>query len=178
MTYVALIRGINVGKKSIIMKELAQAVVSAGFKNVRTYIQSGNVIFETNKTSNFVLENKFSKIILNKFGYKVDVMVRTESEMNSLIKTAPFKQIDIKSGKKLYVTFLQRELNPENVKLLKSLNNPQETFILNGSTLYTIRDPQSSFDKTVLGVIDKKIKMAVTTRNWNVVNKIYELMQK
>ena len=177
-TYVALIRGINVGKKTIIMKKLAEAITSAGYKNVTTYIQSGNVIFETKKTSNSTLGRKFSNIILDKFGYDVDVMIRTKDEFSLIIKEAPFKKADINSDKKLYVTFLLEKLNTENTRLLKSLNNPQETFYAKGSEIYTIRDPKISFDKTVLGVLDKKLKVPTTTRNWNVVNKVYELMQK
>lgn len=174
--YAAFLRGINVGGSKIIkMKELAEAFEEAGYKNVKTYIQSGNVIFESPKKSNSTLEKAISKLIVDSFGHEVDIMIRAQKEIEDIITKAPFKKKD--EDKKLYVTFLAVKLSPENTKLLKSLSNPAERFFTNGKELYTIRDPKLQFDKTVLGSFDKKLKVPTTTRNWNVVNKIYELMQ-
>ena len=174
--YVAFLRGINVGGNKIIrMKELAEALSKAGYKNVRTYIQSGNVIFESPKKSNNDIQKDLSKLILKSFGHEVDVMVRTQKEMEDVIKKAPFIKKDL--DKKLYLTFTGDKLSPENTKLLKSLSNPAETFFTTAKEIYTIRDPKLQFDKTILGAFDKKLKVPTTTRNWNVVNKIYELMQ-
>lgn len=174
--YVAFLRGINVsGHKIIKMKELAEAFEDAGYKNVKTYIQSGNVIFESTKKSNGALEKAISKLILNSFGHEVEVIVRTQKEIEDTISKAPFKKKD--QDKKLYVTFLVDNLSSENIKLLKSLSNTAETFFTTGKEIYTIRDPKLQFDKTVLGTFDKKLKVSTTTRNWNVVNKINELMQ-
>ena len=175
MKYVAFLRGINVsGHKIIKMKELAESLAKAEYKNVRTYIQSGNVIFEAGKKSNNIIAKEIAKIILETFGHEVEIMVRTQKEIEDIIKKAPFKKKD--SDKKLYLTFLQDKLSAENVKLLRSLNNPAETFFTTGKELYTIRDPKLQFDKTILGTFDKKLKVPTTTRNWNVVNKINELM--
>jgi uncharacterized protein (DUF1697 family) len=173
--YAAFLRGINVGGHKIIkMKDLAEALSGAGYKNVRTYIQSGNVIFESSKKNNKVIEKDLSKLIMKSFGHEVDIMVRTQKEVEDVIKKAPFKKKD--SDKKLYVTFLQDKLTAENTKLLKSLNNAAETFHIIGKEIYTVRDPEVQYDKTTLGSFDKKLKVPTTTRNWNVINKITELM--
>ena len=176
MKYLALLRGINVSEQKIIkMKELADALSKAGFNNVRTYIQSGNVIFDSSKKSNSALSKDVSKVIFNSFGHDVDVIVCSQKELTNIIEKAPFKKKDL--GKKLYVSFLAEKPDVERTKLIKSLSTASETFVLNGTAIYTTRDPKLPFDKTVLGVLDKKIKMTITTRNWNVVNKISELMQ-
>ena len=176
MIFAAFLRGINVsGQKIIKMKELAKALSDSGYEGVKTYIQSGNVIFESQNKSTAALADDISKVIKKSFGHDVEVIVITQNELGKVINKAPFKKKDL--DKKLYVTFIREKPDSEKTKLIKSLSNPIETFILNGSTLYTIRDPKLSFDKTVLGTIDKKLKMTVTTRNWNVVNKVFELMQ-
>lgn len=173
--YIAFLRGINVGGHKIIkMKELAESLTDAGYTNVKTYIQSGNVILETAKKSNNVIANEISKVILKAFGHEVETMVRTQKEVEDIIKKAPFKKKD--SDKKLYVTFLQNNLTADNMKLLKSLSNAAEAFHIIGKEIYTIRDPKLQFDKTTLGSFDNKLKVPTTTRNWNVVNKINELM--
>ena len=175
MKFVAFLRGINVsGQRIIKMKELSEALTDSGYEGVKTYIQSGNVIFESQKKSTAVLSGDISNVIKKSFGHDVDIIVVSQNELEKIIDKAPFKKKDL--DKKLYVTFISAKPDSEKTKLIKSLSNPMETFILNGSTLYTIRNPKLSFDKTVLGTIDKKLKMTVTTRNWNVVNKVYELM--
>lgn len=176
MIFAAFLRGINVsGQKIIKMKELVKALTDSGFERVKTYIQSGNVIFESQKKNAASFPKDISRIIQKSFGHDVDVIVISQRELGKIIDKAPFKKKDL--DKKLYVTFIREQLESEKIKLIKSLSNQLETFILNGSTLYTIRDPNLSFDKTMLGTIDKKLKLTVTTRNWNVVNKVYELMQ-
>ncbi|HLT24046.1 MAG TPA: DUF1697 domain-containing protein [Ignavibacteria bacterium] len=179
MKYIAFLRGINVGgSKKIIMKELAAAFTDAGYEDVKTYIQSGNVLFSTVKKSPSSLEKDASALIKKSFGHDVEIMVRTGKEMNDIIKAAPFKKKDIDSGKLLYITMLKEKLTVENVKLLKSLTNPQEIFHYHNKEIYTIRDPKVSYDKAVLGTFDKKLKVSTTTRNWNVMNKLNELINE
>jgi uncharacterized protein (DUF1697 family) len=173
--YLALLRGINVsGHKILKMKELTESLTDAGYKDVKTYIQSGNVIFTSTKKSS-ALPNEISDIILKSFGHEVDVMVRSKKELENAVKNAPFKKKDL--IKKLYVTFLEEKLTAENIKLLNSLSNPTETFFVTGKEIYTVRDPELPFDRTTLGTFDKKLKVPTTSRNWNVVNKIFDLMK-
>lgn len=177
--YIAFLRGINVGgSKKILMKELAAAFTDAGYEDVRTYIQTGNVLFSTGRKSSASLEKDVAAVIKGSLGHDVEIMIRTAKEMEDIIKAAPFKKKDTDSGKLLYVTMLKEKLTTENIKLLKSLNNPQETFHYKNKEIYTIRDPKVSYDKAVLGTFDKKLKVPTTTRNWNVMNKLNELINE
>ena len=103
--FISILRGINVGGNRIVpMKELKSLYEDIGFKNVITYIQSGNVIFETNKVSN--LPDKIEKKIKEKFQLEVPVIIRSVDEMRTAIAANPFieqKAIDIS---KLHITFL------------------------------------------------------------------------
>lgn len=177
--YIAFLRGINVsGSKKIIMKELSKAFEETGYDDVKTYIQSGNVIFSTSRKSNSALEKSIADLIKKSFGFDVEIMVRTTKEISNIINDAPFKKKDESSGKLLYVTMLKEKLSAENKKLLKSLANPQEKFNYKNKEIYTIRDPKVSYDKAILGTFDKKLKVPTTTRNWNVMNKLNELINE
>src|SRR6266404_3766400 len=93
-SYVAFLRAINVaGQKLIKMKELAQIFAAAGCKNVRTYIQSGNVIFDYKSTNSAALSKKIERTLQQVLGYEVTVMLRTLSEVEALVRRNPFKKI-------------------------------------------------------------------------------------
>jgi uncharacterized protein (DUF1697 family) len=177
--YIAFLRGINVGgSKKIIMKKLSASFSAAGYRNVKTYIQSGNVLFSTVKKSNSALEKNISEFIKNDFGFEVDIMVRSDKELNHIIENEPFKKKDEASGKLMYITMLKDKLSAENIKLLRSFNNPQEKFYYLNKEIYTIRDPKVSYDKSILGTFDKKLKVPTTTRNRNVMHKLNELIDE
>src|SRR5688572_17077779 len=91
-TYVAFLRGVNVGgKKPIRMKQLAEVLTAAGFRNVRTFIASGNVIFEASAKDPKRIAKKMEKHLLNALGYELTVIIRTVDELRALIKRNPFK---------------------------------------------------------------------------------------
>jgi uncharacterized protein (DUF1697 family) len=95
MIYVALLRGINVGGHKLIkMKELARIFADAGFKNVRTYVASGNVIFESGSANRAALTRKIEKALQKALGYDVTVVLRTLSEIESIVNRNPFKKYE------------------------------------------------------------------------------------
>src|SRR5258708_5023717 len=113
-TYISMLRGVNVtGYNKLPMAELRVLLESLKFKNVCTYIQSGNVVFESANSKG--LDKKIAKAILDKYGYTVPVVIRTPEELQSIIKNSPFakeKNIDLE---RLYVTFLAEEPAKENL---------------------------------------------------------------
>jgi uncharacterized protein (DUF1697 family) len=116
-TYISILRGINVsGQKKINMKELKAMYESLSYQNVITYIQSGNVVFRSEKADEKVLAKTIEDAINAKFGFDVPVLVLTEKELRATIKNNPFlKEQDILI-EKLHVTFLQQKPEPENIK--------------------------------------------------------------
>src|SRR2546430_12662867 len=92
-TYVALLRGINVGGQKLIrMAELQRVLTAAGFKKVRTYIQSGNVFFESRSTNVAEITTKFERTLKQDLGHEVTVMLRTLDEIEKLVNDQPFKK--------------------------------------------------------------------------------------
>lgn len=110
-TYIALLRGINVGGNKIIkMLDLKAMFQALGFANVRTYIQSGNVVFESDEGSVSLLSGVIERQIHEVFGFEVSVIIRTLAEMENVIANDPFQLSEPEEFKRWYVTFYQPSL--------------------------------------------------------------------
>jgi len=175
MKYVAFLRGINVGGKNKVKMETLREVFGALlFQNVKIYINSGNVIFETAKSDDRRLAAKIEKAIESEFSLVIKVMVRTIDEIEAVIKNNPFEG-QFENDKDLHVLFLDEELAEEKRELLLSNNNENEMFaVRNREIFYLLR---VGFSDSLLGkdYIGKKLKTPATARNWRTVNKIVEL---
>jgi uncharacterized protein (DUF1697 family) len=175
MKYVAFLRGINVGgKNKIKMETLREMFTALGFQGVKTYINSGNVVFETAKTSDNKLAAKIEKAIEKEFSLKIRVMVRTIGEIEDIIKNNPFEG-QFENDKDLHVLFLDEELPAEKRELLLSNNNENEMFAVSGREIFCLL--RVGFPDSLLGkdYIGKKLKTSATARNWRTVNKIIML---
>lgn len=173
--YVALLRGINVGGNNMIkMETLRETFASVGFENVKSYINSGNLIFETAKTDDGKLAKKIHDAIQNNFGFNISVMVRSMAEIKEVVEWAPFAG-QFESHKDVHVFFLNDKLTDEQEALLLAQGNENEIFAILGrhvACLLKIHITDSAVGK---GFIDKKLKVAATGRNWRTVGKLAEL---
>lgn len=173
MTYIALLRGINVsGHKLIKMEELRKMFEGMGFKNVRTLIQSGNVIFEAAKTKPESLRKKIEAGLLKFLGYEVTVVIRTIEDLEKIVKEYPFSKIKGHGECKIYVGFI--ETVPEKTKAaeLTKQSDENEMFRINGDNIYLLCRKSFMDSKMSKNIVDKTLKLKTTTRNWNTVNKL------
>lgn len=109
--YIALLRGINVGGHKIIkMADLKQAFESIGLKQVKTYIQSGNIVFKSEEDITF-LKERIQSEIKNVFGFDVPVMLRTHEEFINITKRCPYEVNSLREGESIHVAFLANELS-------------------------------------------------------------------
>lgn len=175
MKYVAFLRGINVGgKNKIKMETLRETFGALGFENVKTYINSGNVIFETARTDDKKLAAKIEAAIENEFALKIKVITRTIDEIENIVKNNPFVG-QFENDKDLHVFFLDEELPAEKRELLLSNNNENEMFAVRNREIFCLL--RVSVLDSLIGkdYIGKKLKVSATARNWRTVNKIMEL---
>lgn len=173
MIYVALLRGINVsGQKLIKMEALKTIFEKLGFRNVRTYIQSGNVIFETVKSKPETLQSKIEKSLEKTLGYAVTVIIRTMQDLENVVNKYPFSKVKGNENGRVYVSFLTREPDKAGIKELVTLNSDNEMFHFDGNNVYTLLT--KGFGDSLLGknIFEKKLKVRATTRNWQTVNKL------
>jgi len=173
--YIVLLRGINVGgKNKLPMAELRILLSENGYKNVTTYIQSGNIFLNSAKTVDEINEN-IKLLLKQQFGYDVPVVTLTAEEIKTCFTENPFLKVE-EDVKNLHVTFLNTipENNlVENIEI-NSENNDSYTII--GKTIY-LHTPDG-YHKTKFSntQFEKKLKTQATTRNWRTTTKLYEMI--
>jgi len=171
---IGILRGINVGgKRKILMADLKSICEKLGLKNVTTYIQSGNLIFNSDKT-NSELENDLERAITDKYGFDVPVIVRAEIELKNSISNNPFfeKGADIKQ---LHLTFLKEKPNKENIEKILTFNYEPDKFKIDDKDAFIFCAGKYHESKLTNNFFEKQLKVGATTRNWKTVMKLSEL---
>lgn len=175
--YISLLRGINVsGKNSIKMVELVNMFEKLNFQNVKTYIQSGNIIFQYKNEATEKLEQIIYNQIKNEFGFDVPVLVLTSEQLQKVIDINPFIKDSSKEKSFLHVTFLAEPLVREydNKTIVgKKLESEEITITKNAVYLYC----PNGYGRTKLNTnfLENKLGVQATTRNWKTTVKLLEL---
>jgi len=173
--FIALLRGINVsGQKKIKMSDLKLLFEEMSFQNVQTYIQSGNVIFSSEEISNKKLETNISSGIIRKFGFDVQVFILSQEEIEYTLKNNPFIKKK-KDSERLYVTFLSDAPSKENIQKLNLIDYTPEEYKIDGKLVYLFLSNGAGKAKLNNNLIEKKLKVSGTTRNWKTVKAFSEL---
>ena len=177
-TYVALLRGINVGgQKKIKMINLKLSLEELSFSDVITYIQSGNIVFNANEKSISKLEQKIHEKILKDFGFEVPVLIKTPKELKNALNNNPFDK-DVKYDPKLfYLVFLKEKPNTENIAKLKTYNYSPEEYVLDDKIIYYYAANGAGNAKMNNNFFENKLKVQATSRNWRTTHKLVELSQ-
>jgi len=175
--YISILRGINVGgNRKILMADLKSLFEKLGFSNVQTFIQSGNIIFESiKKESNTDLERNIQKAISETFSFDVPVIVRTSEEMAESIANNPFwkeKDADIE---RLHLTFLKELPSVEKLEKIKDLQFLPDRFQIIGQEAFIFCSAGYSDSKLTNQFFESKLGVSATTRNWKTVMKLYAL---
>jgi len=174
-----MLRSINVlGKNMIRMPELVSAFRKAGFKKVRTYIQSGNIIFETGEESCDLLSDKIRDLITKQFRLTIQVLVITPQALAEIISENPFVKNPGIDLTKLHVTFTDRDADRGKAeKLLSYSYLPDE--IMTGKRAVYIHCPEG-YGRTKYhnNFIEKILSAHATTRNWNTCLKLQEMCRE
>ncbi|MFV0391443.1 MAG: DUF1697 domain-containing protein [Paludibacteraceae bacterium] len=170
----AILRGINVGgKRKIRMTDLKLLCEELGLKNVETYIQSGNLLFNSDKRS-FELENDLTKAIAEKFGFDVPVIVRTEKELEVSINKNPFFVENMDTGQ-LHLTFLKEIPNSENIEKIRTYNYEPDKFEIDDKDVFVFCAGKYHESKLTNIFFEKQLAVDATTRNWKTILKLSEL---
>ena len=174
MKYVAFLRAINVGGHAIIkMADLKKMFEAAGLENVQTYIQSGNVIFESEDIDAESLAKQIERQLEKAAEYKIELFVRTMREVHSIGEKCPFKA---KDGEMVYVTFLNKKPAKKSQQALLDLTSDADDFAFRVREVYTLRRDreQSVFSNNF---VEKILKAPATSRNLTTIAKIVEKHQ-
>ena len=172
-TCISILRGINVGgHRKISMEQLRECYESLGFNGVRTYIQSGNVVFEHETADPSEIVDRIRGAIKRSFGLDVQVIIRTKEEMLSVIKSMPFKGLD---QSKVHVTFLSEKPEGFPLKEIDAVRDGAERFSFSGREVYLFCPNGYGRSKLSNQFLEKKTEVYATTRNWRTVNALSAL---
>lgn len=177
--YAAFLRGINnLGQKPVKMDELKKAFDSLGFKNVRTLLASGNVVFDSPSSSPRDLAKTIEEKLKKRFGHEIVVLIRKIADLQRLAKSKPFKAINVTPQTRLYVTFLSEKPKGD---LKIPCQAPDKSLKLLRATEYEVCSVVNLSSNTgttdLMGFLEKQFGRKITTRNWNTISRILEIYQ-
>jgi uncharacterized protein (DUF1697 family) len=176
-TYIALLRGINVGGANILpMKELVAVLERLGLENVRTYIQSGNVVFQSTTTDANQLSQTIKTAVGESHGLAPEVLVLSIGEFNDAIAACPFTDGD-PDPKTLHLSFLASIPSDPDLDRLEVIRSPSERFQLAESVFY-LYAPEGIGRSKLAANVERAIGVTMTARNWRTVTKLMSMAEE
>ena len=174
--YIAFLRGINVsGQKIIKMESLRKAFIEEGFTDVKTYIQSGNVIFNSDEADAQKLIQRIEDMIGNHFGFRTDVILRSHIDIESVLNSLQISRLESGEDGKYYITFLKEEYNEPLIVPLFSKNKDVEVIYQNKKDFISVSNLFKGSYGFPNAFIEKFTGIPATTRNPDTLKKILEL---
>jgi uncharacterized protein (DUF1697 family) len=174
-TWLALLRGINVvGRNKVPMKALASALEGAGFQSVRTYIQSGNIVFRSSGSEPGALARKIARLVARDFKCAPAVLVIGKAELAAAIRGNPFPGAD-RNHKSLHLYFLASRPESPDIDSLARLDAGREEFELKGRVFY-LWTPDGFADSVLRSRVERCMGVAATARNWRTANELLKLL--
>lgn len=177
--YIALLRGINVGGKNIIkMAELKRMFEAMGMRRVQTYIQSGNVLFES-EAEEAPLRQRIEHELEEAFRFSVIVVLRTAEELKRVAASCPFSEEEVpeaeatSEAESLYVSFLLEEPSREGIERLSTFKNESDEYRVEGREVFLLF--RHSIRNSKLANNLHKLDVPSTVRNWKTINKLVAL---
>lgn len=178
MTYLSILRGINVGgRNKIKMADLRGLYEKIGFSNVQTYIQSGNVIFDSPKQSKQKLASQILSEIEKSYGFKISILIREAKDLKQIIEENPFPQAAENEKNRLFVVFLDRVITAEDKELLVIPEKATERVQFGLQEVYLYCPDGYGRTKFNNNFIERKLKTTATTRNWKTTNHLLEMFK-
>lgn len=175
-TWIVLLRGVNVGGNNILpMIELRDLLADIGCENVRTYIQSGNCVFQSNIRKANIIEKQVGEAIENKFGFRPHIFALTADALDAVIEGNPYPQ-GYHDPKSVHVSFLSKAAKNADRAALEKLRKPNEAFTLTPIAFY-LYAPEGIGRSKLAAKVERYIPVQMTSRNLRSVLKIADLAE-
>jgi uncharacterized protein (DUF1697 family) len=176
--YAALLRGINVGGNNLIkMAELKACFETLGFKDVRTYIQSGNVLFRTGTADPAGLVRQLEEALSKTFNYTARLVLRSDAEMRAIIARAPKDFGSDPSTYRYDVIFLKEPLTAAEAMQSVSTKEGVDQAFAGNSVLYFQRLTSKATQSRLTRIISMPVYQSMTIRNWNTTTRLLKMME-
>jgi uncharacterized protein (DUF1697 family) len=175
--YISMLRGINVlGRKRVEMARLRGMFEGMGFEQVRTYINSGNVVFKAGKSTPSALSKRIEERMAVEFGFSASVMTRTAEELGRAIDGNPFVKEGRSDPSKVFIGFLAQAPKADAVEKLQARATKAEQMRCGDKEIYVYYvDGMGRAQLLTHGVVERVLAVSVTMRNWNTVSKLHQM---
>ena len=170
-----MLRAVNVGRRRVPMPALRELLGDAGFEDVQTYVQSGNVVLRSQDPAPAVAE-RCRALISERFGFDVPVVSRTEAELAAVLEHDPFAAIAT-DPKRYWVSFLDSELPQEAHERLEALTRGEEKFEVRGREIYGWFPDFTARSKLATALAAPAKNLVATARNWTTVGVLHTMTQ-
>jgi uncharacterized protein (DUF1697 family) len=172
-TFVSMLRGVNVaGHRRLKMSELAEIITSLGYDSVRTYVQSGNVVFSTNIADACSLAKRVEKELKGRLGLDVAVIIRTARELATIVARNPFAG---KEQSRLHVTFLYTKPAHVQTEKMEAVQGEDEEFAVSSREVFLFLPNGYGRTKLSNNFFEKALNVPATTRNWKTVTTLLDM---
>jgi uncharacterized protein (DUF1697 family) len=176
---ISMLRGVNVGgHNKIKMDTLRSLYASLKLRDPQTYVQSGNVIFQTEEKDPDLLAERIESAIRKKFGFRRGVILRTANDLRTVIAENPFAKRSGIDPAKLLIVFLAADPPKDALQVILQKNPSPEEVHIHGRELYIHFPNGIARSKLTTALLDKALKTPGTGRNWNTVTKLLEMAEK
>ena len=177
--YIAMLRGVNVGgHQKLNMEALRALCTGLGLRDVRSYIQSGNLVFRDDEADPRALVHRLQAAIEGKFGFKPGVVLRTAAELQKVVARNPFAGRDGIEPSRLLVLFLAEKPSPAACAQVLALPSEPEEHVIHGRELYVYYPNGMARPRIPLIRIEKMLQCVSTGRNWNTVNTLLDMARE
>jgi uncharacterized protein (DUF1697 family) len=178
MRYISILRGINVGTgRKVPMADLRKLCETLGLKQVQSYIQSGNLVFELPVSEQIpALEARLQNAFSEAFGFGIPVLIRTSEEWANSIARNPFLKEENVDIERLHLTCLKELPSPELLEKIKTFQYLPDRYEIIGCDVFIFCAAGYGTSKLVNSFFESKLKTSGTTRNWKTVMKLHELI--
>ncbi len=176
---VALLKGINVGgNRKVSMTKLVAVIDGAGFTEVKSYINSGNLVFYVSKMGQEEVVSKLEKAIENEFGFRVDVIVRTTSQWSKYSTQSPFPTAESTRPNKLHLGLSKATFDADIIRILNGKAQYGEKIKIVGDAIWVDFNESVGKSKLTPAFFDRTVGSTVTMRNWNTVQKLNDILNE
>jgi uncharacterized protein (DUF1697 family) len=174
--HILLLRGVNLARRNrIAMPELREALTAAGFGDVRTYLQSGNVVLSSTAKADDVAR-KAQRLIAKEFNLEIAVVVRTRAQLSKVVERNPLQKV-AKNPKRYQVSFLDRKPTREVIKQVEEAAAPAERVVAIGREIYAWHPGGIGRSRLWTLLAGQHLSVTATARNWTTVTKLLELAE-
>lgn len=176
VTYISILRGINVSGKNLIkMDALRKSYEQLGYRQVTTYVQSGNIVFKAERAETGDLAQSIAGQITKDFGLEVPVQVLNLEKLRTIMEGNPFQNDPNKEASHLHVTFLASAPQDDQIELIESKRQEGELIDFSADAVYLYCPNGYGRTKLTNNFLESKLKVSATTRNWKTVNALLKI---